>query len=249
MMPKRLVRTSIAVALVLFVAVPAAAAPRGGSGGSDELCGVLSGAGAVSPDDAQATLDALEQAAELSPPRNVKKAIKTLIPVYRKLASGKGGKALDTLATYVEEECADAGDSGGGTSGAEGDDATGVDACALVTLEDAQALAGTPLDPGVAGPPENTTATCLYTGPVTGPTAQVEVYAGPGAKKALDINRDLGHVFTPVAGLGDEAYAEDYNIYWLQDGVWYWINLVLLTEPAQHVAPLETLARKVSAGL
>ncbi len=247
-MPKRLVRTSAAVALLLLFAVPGAAAvPHGGSGGPDEACGVLSTAGAASPDDAQTTLAALEQAADLPLPKKAKKAIKTLIPLYESLASGKGGKALDRLATYIEEECAD--DAGGGTSGAEGEDATGVDACALVTLEDAQTLAGTPLDPGVAGPPENPTATCTYTGPVTGPTAQVEIYVGPGAKKALDIDRDLGHVFTPVAGLGDEAYAEDNNIFWLQDGVWYWIVLVLLNEPAQNVQPLETLARTVSAEL
>jgi hypothetical protein len=240
-------RTVLAVALLLLVAAPAAAAPGGGSGGPDEACGVLSTSGAASPDDAQTTLAGLEQAADLPLPKKVKKAIKTLIPLYESLASGKGGKALDRLATYIDEECA--ADADGGTSGAEGEDATGVDACALVTLEDAQTLAGTPLDPGMAAPPENPTATCTYTGPVTGPTAQVEIFAGPGAKKALDIDRDLGHVLTPVAGLGDEAYAEENNIFWLQDGVWYQIRLVLLNEPAQNVAPLETLARKVSAAL
>jgi hypothetical protein len=114
-------------------------------------------------------------------------------------------------------------------------------ACDLLTHEDAVQLAGTPLDPATPGD-----ASCSYTGPVTGPTAQVEIYVGDGAKKFYDIDVDLQHVFTPVAGIGDEAYAEENAIFFNQGGTWVAIRLVLLNDPAQNVAPLEAAARAVA---
>jgi hypothetical protein len=213
-------RTALSVAVLLIVAVPVAGAlPGGGSGDdSEELCALLSP-------------DLVDQATELSPPKKVKKAIKT-------------------LARYLEKNCADdaTDESGGGDAESQGEDATGVDACEILTLEDAQTLAGTPLDPGISAGTD--TVTCTYPGPVTGPTAQVEFFVGPGVKKALDIDRELMHVFTPVAGLGDEAYAEGNQIFWFQDDTWYSIRLVLLNDPAQNAGQrLEMLARKVSAEL
>ncbi|MFC9098343.1 hypothetical protein [Streptomyces sp. NPDC057072] len=55
----------------------------------------------------------------------------------------------------------------------------GVKACELLPKKDAEALAKTPLDAGVEGP--ETSPSCMYTGPVTGPLAQVEIYLGDGA--------------------------------------------------------------------
>ncbi|QOC92807.1 hypothetical protein [Micromonospora craniellae] len=46
-----------------------------------------------------------------------------------------------------------------------------MDACALVTQEEAEKLAGTPLEE-----PVSVRETCTYTGPVSGPLAQVEVF-------------------------------------------------------------------------
>ena len=124
---------------------------------------------------------------------------------------------------------------------------TTIDVCALVNQEDAQTLAETPLNPGQAGNPNN--PSCTYNGPVSGPVARVQVYVGDGAKKALDIDRMLGHMFTAVSGMGDEAYEEADNIYLRKSTAWVWIHLVLLNDPAQNRLPLERLATKVAAQL
>jgi hypothetical protein len=115
-------------------------------------------------------------------------------------------------------------------------------ACDLVTQAEAETLAGTPLDPPLA-----VKETCTYTGPVTGPTAQVEVFVGDGAKKFYDTDRDtLQHEFTPVPGVGDEAYVEENTIFLQKNGTWVSIRLVLLNDPAENKVPLETLAKTVA---
>jgi len=114
----------------------------------------------------------------------------------------------------------------------------GPDPCALVTKADAEKLAGTPLDPPVA-----IRETCSYTGPVTGPTAQVEIYVGDGAKKMYDIDVELGHAFDELDGIGDEAHREDGSVFFAKDGVWVAIRLVLLNDPAENREPLATAAR------
>ncbi|RGC69094.1 hypothetical protein C5N14_10035 [Micromonospora sp. MW-13] len=119
-----------------------------------------------------------------------------------------------------------------------------VDACDLVSKREAEKLAGTPLDDPVA-----IRETCTYTGPVTGPTAQVEVFVGDGAKKFLDIERELGHEFTPIAGAGDEAYAEDGTVFVNKGGVWVSIRLVRTDDPARYRKPLADLARTVAGRL
>jgi hypothetical protein len=122
--------------------------------------------------------------------------------------------------------------------------APAVDACVLVTKQDAEKLAGTPLED--AAPVRDT---CSYTGPVTGPTAQVEVYVGDGAKKILDIDRELGHEFKTLTGIGDEAYAEDGAVFVSKSGVWVAIRLVRLEDPAVFRQRLEDLARTVAGRL
>jgi len=117
-----------------------------------------------------------------------------------------------------------------------------IDACALLTQAEADALAGTPLDPPVASE-----ASCTWAGPVTGPTAQVEIYTGDGAKKILDIDRQLNHVFTEIPGLGEEAWAEDGMVFALVDGTWIGVRLVLLSDPAEYGPRLEEAAR-IAAG-
>lgn len=115
------------------------------------------------------------------------------------------------------------------------------DACALVTKADAEKLAGTSLEDAVP-----VRESCMYTGPVTGPTAQVEIYVGDGAKKMLDIDRDLQHDFIEVASIGDEAHMEDGAVFFRKSGVWVAIRLVLLNDPAENRKPLETAARTAS---
>ncbi|WP_422769761.1 hypothetical protein ACN28C_23905 [Plantactinospora sp. WMMC1484] len=116
-----------------------------------------------------------------------------------------------------------------------------LDACALVTKADAEKLAGTPLDDAVP-----IRETCSYTGPVTGPTAQVEIYVGDGAKKFLDIERELGHEIWPLPGIGDEAYAEDGAFFVQKGGQWVAVKLVLLNDPKESRKPLEELAAVVA---
>ncbi|WJK33583.1 DUF3558 family protein [Solwaraspora sp. WMMA2065] len=119
-----------------------------------------------------------------------------------------------------------------------------VNPCDLVTQQEAEQLAGTPLDA-----PQQVEATCTFTSPPSGPTAQVEVFVGPGAKKILDINRELGHEFRELPGVGDEAYAEDDSVYVNISGQWVSIRLVRLNDPAENRQPLEDLARVVAGRL
>ncbi|WP_233563159.1 DUF3558 family protein [Micromonospora musae] len=116
-----------------------------------------------------------------------------------------------------------------------------VDPCALVTRKEAEQLAGTKLDAAVP-----VRETCTYTGPVTGPTAQVEVFVGDGAKKFLDIERELGHELRPLAGVGDETYASLEAVFVSHSGQWVSVRLVRLNDPAENRAPLERIARTVA---
>ncbi|MFG1777343.1 DUF3558 family protein [Micromonospora sp. NPDC049048] len=118
------------------------------------------------------------------------------------------------------------------------------DPCALVSRKEAEQLAGTGLDDA-----KPVRETCTYTGPVTGPTAQVEVFVGDGAKKFLDIERDLGHELRPLPGVGDEAYASHEAVFVHRAGQWVSVRLVRLNDPAENRAPLERVARTVAGRL
>ncbi len=119
------------------------------------------------------------------------------------------------------------------------------DACVLVTQADAAALTGTSMTAGQEGNPAN--PSCTY-GSASSTTAQVQVFVGDGAKKTLDIDRQLGHAFTSVPNIGDEAYEENNAIFFRKGTLWVAIELVLLNDPAQNRAPLKQLAAK-AAGL
>ncbi|WBB68523.1 DUF3558 family protein [Micromonospora sp. WMMD812] len=127
---------------------------------------------------------------------------------------------------------------------AEPSAAPAVDPCALVPKPEAEKVAGTPLEDAVASP-----ESCSYTGPVTGPTAQLEVYVGDGAKKILDIDRELKHEFTPIPGAGDEAYAEEGAVFVNKGGVWVAIRLVRTDDPVKYRKPLADLAVAVAGRL
>jgi hypothetical protein len=122
-----------------------------------------------------------------------------------------------------------------------------VDPCRLVTKEEAEQLAGTRLNAGVLIQGES--PSCTYSGRVTGPLAQVEVYVGDGAKKILDIDRELHHTFATVQGIGDEAHEEDGAIFLRKAGRWVAIRVVLLEDPKLSREPLRRLARTVASRL
>jgi hypothetical protein len=122
--------------------------------------------------------------------------------------------------------------------------------CSLLTQSEAETLAGTKLMAGIESGASDAKTLCQYVGPTTGPEAQVQVLVGDGAKKVLDIDRDvLKHPFTTLTGVGDEAYQEDDNVFIRKGATWASINLVLLNEPAQNVKPMQTAAREVARRL
>ena len=124
------------------------------------------------------------------------------------------------------------------------------DPCQLVSLADAQAIVGITLQPAVkAGQPPD--LLCQYTSSPDGPTAQVEVFVGDGAKKSLDIDRDeLQHSFTTLPGIGDEAYLEPDNVYLRKGTVWVQVNVVSLDAPPDKVqTALQTIAQKIAGEL
>jgi hypothetical protein len=120
------------------------------------------------------------------------------------------------------------------------------DPCGLVSKADAEAIVGIALQPGVkAGTPED--LLCQYTSSPNGPTAQVEVFVGDGAKKALDIDKDeLHHTFSTLAGVGDEAWLEPDQVFARKGSLWVSVNVVALDAPADQVQKgLQTLISKM----
>lgn len=118
--------------------------------------------------------------------------------------------------------------------------------CSLITHAEAERLAGTPLNE-----PVEVRDSCQWSGPVTGPTAQVELYVGDGAKKTLDINRELGHDLVSVTGVGDEAYLDlgDGSVIFRVAESWVALKLVRLNDPEENRKPLTTLAGTVAGRL
>ncbi|WP_375503629.1 hypothetical protein [uncultured Jatrophihabitans sp.] len=124
------------------------------------------------------------------------------------------------------------------------------DPCTLLPLADATKLANTKLNaPTKAGAPGAPTL-CQYVGPTSGPTAQVEVFVGDGAKSQLHIDRDnLHHKFVSIAGIGDQCLEEDDDAFVLKNGLLVSINLVRLNPAAQNKARLTAAARTVAANM
>ncbi|MTD12730.1 DUF3558 domain-containing protein [Nakamurella sp. YIM 132087] len=120
------------------------------------------------------------------------------------------------------------------------------DACSLLTQEEANTLAGrTLLDMEPAGVEFGAATMCQFAGNPEDPgIAQVTVFVGDGVEKSLQIDRDtLKHTFTQPAGIGDEAWQEDGNIFVRKGTVWVQISLVLLTDDAENVVPLQEAAK------
>ncbi|WFE55310.1 hypothetical protein [Micromonospora sp. WMMD1155] len=152
--------------------------------------------------------------------------------------TGCGTAEPPPLPSAVEQPSVDAPAGPGDHADVTTTPARAADPCALVPKAAAERLAGTPLQDPVAAP-----ESCTYTGPISGPTAQVEVYVGAGAKKILDIDRELGHDLTVITGVGDEAYLEDGAVFVNAGGTWVAVRLVSLADPAASQQALRDLAR------
>jgi uncharacterized protein DUF3558 len=126
-------------------------------------------------------------------------------------------------------------------------DLTKLAPCTILTRAEAEKLARTPLAKGVVGAdPES--PSCTYNGPTTGPSAQVGLVIGPGAKKYFDIDKKLG-TRPRLAGLADEAYsyAEGYKVYFRKDTTWVVMSLVRLEDHPYYMKALVSLARTVAS--
>ncbi len=122
--------------------------------------------------------------------------------------------------------------------------------CALLTQSEAETVAATPLGAGTESGAGEDKTLCQYVGPTTGPLAQVQVLVGDGAKKALDIDRDiLKHPFTTLSGIGDEAYQEDDTVYLRKGDTWVSVGLARLNQPAENVDRLKVAAGEIAARL
>jgi hypothetical protein len=122
-----------------------------------------------------------------------------------------------------------------------------LDSCALVPEATAETLIATKLQPGVH---ESTTDvdSCTYSGDPSGPTAQVEVFIGAGAKHFYDDDHDvLQHMFTDVPGLGDEGHEEDFNIFFRKGTTWVALRITSLDDWSTFKPRAETAAKELAS--
>jgi hypothetical protein len=119
-----------------------------------------------------------------------------------------------------------------------------IDPCQLVTLSDAQTFAQVTMSQSY-----DNNETCMYDSPPTGPTVHVETHVGAGAKQIYDDDRRIGHTFTSLPGIGDEAYEEPNAAFLRKGTVWVSITVVALDLDTRTVQTgLKTLATN-AAGL
>ena len=85
---------------------------------------------------------------------------------------------------------------------------------------------------------------CAYDSDPNGPTAQVEVFVGPGAKQLFTIDKDnLGHDFTSFPGVGDQADVEPGAVFVRKGVTWTAVTVVALGTPDDAIqAALKALA-------
>jgi hypothetical protein len=175
-----------------------------------------------------------------------KSAVSTAtLPTTAKAAATTAGSAGTGAPTTTSASGATTRAASGATTTAASSVLTVKDPCKLVSKADAEKLAGTTLQAGVLV--EGDDPSCTYSGDPNGPTAQVEVFLNDGAKKYLDIDRQLSHDFTTLTGIGDEAYLEEFTIFFRKGARWGAIHLVRLLDADPFVEPLKTLAKQVVA--
>jgi hypothetical protein len=121
-----------------------------------------------------------------------------------------------------------------------------LDSCVLVTKAQAEAVIGTKLQTATQVSNSDVDS-CTYPGDPNGPTAQVEVFVGAGAKKFYDDdNNVLKHTFTDVPGVGDESHEEGYAIFFRKGSTWVALRLTSLDDFSTFKTRLEDLAKSVA---
>jgi hypothetical protein len=125
--------------------------------------------------------------------------------------------------------------------------AAALNSCTLLPQAKAEQLMGTKLQAGV----HQATAdvdTCLYAGDPSGPTAQVQLFLGAGAKKYYDDESvTLQHQFTDVAGIGDEAHEEDFALFFRKGATWVALAVTSLDDWTIFKPRVEALAKDIAA--
>lgn len=117
-------------------------------------------------------------------------------------------------------------------------------ACALVSLEEANAITGASLQPGVEiVDPDR--ATCTYRTDAGPDFASLEIYFGPGANKGLEIDLEFGNSYEDIDGIGDEAHAGQHAIYFRMGDNWIGLHATRPGIPEDPDPALIELARKV----
>jgi hypothetical protein len=129
-------------------------------------------------------------------------------------------------------------------------DVTTLKMCDIFPQDAAEKLVASPLTPGdfVA---DSTQPSCTYNfDPTKDPTAQATFAVGPGALNTYNIDTNIGHEFTDVPGLGDEAHLERQTIFWRTGTLWAEIGMVrLVDDDHQFDQPLIDAAKAVQAQL
>jgi hypothetical protein len=166
-------------------------------------------------------------------------------------------RGTSTSASTAQSTAADDADTDGSAAASSGSSAAPVststtiaelpDPCVLLSLGQAETLAGGKLQPGTEIGPDNAPTRCQYIGDPSGPKVQVEVIVGDTAKTALDTDRaNPAHKVTTLSGIGDEAYQEDDNVFLRVANIWVGINLVRGNAPAENVTPMRAAATAVA---
>ncbi|MDZ4826466.1 MAG: hypothetical protein SGJ13_08375 [Actinomycetota bacterium] len=77
--------------------------------------------------------------------------------------------------------------------------------------------------------------------------AEADALAGMALQEPILTQADTSScTFTEVEGLGDEAYLEDFTIFFRNGETWVALRLVLLEDPAAYNEPLTNLAKTMA---
>jgi hypothetical protein len=123
------------------------------------------------------------------------------------------------------------------------------DACTLLTREEAEKAAGVKLEKGedTRAASADNVASCTYNAPVTGSSGSISVFAGLTTPDELTTDRNLGHKFRTVPGLGDQALQETMpaTVFVHVHGVWVTVSSAYSASPAAMLAAARLAASRV----
>jgi hypothetical protein len=156
-----------------------------------------------------------------------------------------GAQTLSVSMPGVPASPATASATASATSAAPAAPADLPDACTVITRAEAQKLLGMTLQPGDdtrAGAADGV-ASCNYNAPVTGPSGSLGVYVQFGTPDALTTDRNLGHTFKAVPGIGDQTFEEPDNgsVFVRKGTMWAYVNVPVST-PASALVSAARLA-------